>query len=413
MPYTAAHRLQTKKRIIDSARKLFNCHGFESVSIGQIMAGAGLTHGGFYSYFGSKSDLYAEVMNCFFTDPEWKNCWEGVHVDLSSTDVGAQVVKAYLSRQHHDDVENSCPMVALPTDVARSGEPARRAFETVFRAMVSVLERSMTNKNGASRSTAQAIAALSIGGMVVARTLVDRSHADELRASCIAAALELGGWDSESKVQRKAQSGRDHRGRGRPAAVRRLQAVGHRLQGGPGQTTCCSSSCHAPSPRTRCGAASPPSPTCRGTRRTNSAACSADRSRRAGRKRCSCHYPSYPFPSSASASVFTLLPSKDTMTSIFFFSAVSIVTSSFAGVLLLALDLVDLHDFLDGPAAYFALTALVTTSATSWALTSFSISMPVSAWELSGRLRGSAGWITCGRRFRLRGRCIGFIRNGN
>ena len=79
MPYTAAHRIQTKKNIVDSARRLFNRHGFENVSIGQIMAGAGLTHGGFYSYFDSKSDLYAEVLNCFFTDPEWKNCWEGVH----------------------------------------------------------------------------------------------------------------------------------------------------------------------------------------------------------------------------------------------------------------------------------------------------------------------------------------------
>ena len=121
MPYTATHRTETKKKIIDSARRLFNRHGFESVSITQIMAGAGLTHGGFYSYFKSKSDLYAEVLNCFFTDPEWKNCWEGVHVDLSFTDVGAQVVSAYLSRQHFEDVENSCPMVALPTDVARSG----------------------------------------------------------------------------------------------------------------------------------------------------------------------------------------------------------------------------------------------------------------------------------------------------
>jgi TetR/AcrR family transcriptional regulator, transcriptional repressor for nem operon len=199
MPYTPAHRTKTKSRIIDGARRLFNQHGFESVSIGQIMAGAGLTHGGFYSYFESKSDLYAEVMNCFFTDPEWKNCWEGVHVDLSATDVGAQIVKAYLSRQHFDDVENSCPMVALPTDVARSGIPARRAFETVFRAMVNVLERSMTNKNGSGRSTAQAIAALSIGGMVVARTLVDRKHADELRASCIAAAMQLGGWATKAK----------------------------------------------------------------------------------------------------------------------------------------------------------------------------------------------------------------------
>ena len=109
---------ETKKKIIDSARRLFNRHGFENVSITQIMAGANLTHGGFYTYFKGKSDLYAEVLNCFFTDPEWKDCWEGVHVDLSSTDVGAQVVSAYLSRQHFEDVENSCPMVALPTDVA-------------------------------------------------------------------------------------------------------------------------------------------------------------------------------------------------------------------------------------------------------------------------------------------------------
>ena len=198
MPYTAAHRTRTKKNIIDSARRLFNRHGFENVSIGQIMAGAGLTHGGFYSYFGSKSDLYAEVLNCFFTDPEWKNCWEGVHVDLSSTDVGAQVVRAYLSRQHYEDVENSCPMVALPTDVARSGVAARSAFETVFRAMVSVLERSLVDKLRPRRETAQAIAALSIGGMVVARTLVNRTQADQLRAACLEAALQLGGWESKA-----------------------------------------------------------------------------------------------------------------------------------------------------------------------------------------------------------------------
>jgi len=195
MPYPAGHRANTKKKIIDSARKLFNRHGFEAVSVHQIMAGAGLTHGGFYSYFRSKSDLYAEVLGCFFTDPEWKSCWEGVHVDLSSTDVGPQVVRAYLSRQHFEDVENSCPMVALPTDVARSGKPARLAFETVFKAMVSVLERSLSRKDGRRRMTAESIAALSIGGMIVARTMVDRAHADRLREACMAVALELGGWN--------------------------------------------------------------------------------------------------------------------------------------------------------------------------------------------------------------------------
>ena len=67
--------------------------GFDGVSVQQIMADAGLTHGGFYRYFASKSNLYAEVLECIFTDPEWNNSWEGVHVDLKAADVGAQIVK--------------------------------------------------------------------------------------------------------------------------------------------------------------------------------------------------------------------------------------------------------------------------------------------------------------------------------
>src|ERR1700732_920347 len=197
MPYPANHRVETKRTIVDSARKLFNRNGFDNVSLQEIMAGAGLTRGGFYSYFDSKSDLYAEVLGCFFTDPEWKSCWEGVEVDLSSKDVGPQVVRAYLSRQHFEDVENSCPMIALPTDVTRSGISARRAFETVFKAMVSVLERSVAEDNQRRRAKATAVAALSIGGMVVARTMVDRALADELRAACIGVALDLGGWNKK------------------------------------------------------------------------------------------------------------------------------------------------------------------------------------------------------------------------
>ena len=88
MPYPTGHRAATKKSIVESARKLFNRHGFENVSLSQIMAGAGLTHGGFYSYFGSKSDLYAEVLSCFFTDPRWKSTWEGVDIDLTAAQIG-------------------------------------------------------------------------------------------------------------------------------------------------------------------------------------------------------------------------------------------------------------------------------------------------------------------------------------
>jgi TetR/AcrR family transcriptional regulator, transcriptional repressor for nem operon len=199
MPYPPGHRAQVQARIVQSARRLFNRHGFDNVSIAQIMAGAGLTHGGFYSYFRSKSDLYSEVLGCFFTDPNWKNCWEGVEVDLSSADVGPQVVRAYLSREHFEDVENSCPMAALPSYVTRSGKSAKRAFETVFKAMVSVLERGSNAGGSQRRVNAQAVAALCVGGMVVARALDDRRVADELRGACTTVALRLGGWQTRRR----------------------------------------------------------------------------------------------------------------------------------------------------------------------------------------------------------------------
>src|SRR5258707_3685103 len=211
MPYPSGHRAAVKRNIIDSARKLFNRHGFENLSLNQIMAGVGLTHGGFYSYFKSKSDLYAEVLGCFLTDPEWKNCWEGVHVDLSSTDVGPQVVRAYLSRQHFEDVENSCPMVALPSDVARSGKNVKRAYETVFKAMVSILERSVAKKNPARRTTARAIAALCVGGLVPARSLAAGALADELPDACMAMALKLGSWDTPNRRSARDKTGDNRR----------------------------------------------------------------------------------------------------------------------------------------------------------------------------------------------------------
>ncbi|MGB7727573.1 MAG: TetR/AcrR family transcriptional regulator [Candidatus Acidiferrum sp.] len=201
MAYPSGHRSEVKRKIVQSARRLFNKQGFDNVSVSQIMAGAGLTHGGFYSYFGSKSELYSEVLGCFFTDPNWKSCWEGVEVDLKSTDVGAQVVRAYLSRQHFEDVENSCPMVALPSDVSRNGKNVKVAFETVFRAMVSILERSSTVQDEKRRRNSQATAALCVGGMVVARALEDPELADELRAACMEIALELGGWGKNNRAK--------------------------------------------------------------------------------------------------------------------------------------------------------------------------------------------------------------------
>ncbi len=93
-------------------------------------------------------------------------------------------------------------MVALPSDATRSGRGTKRAFETVFKAMVDVLERSLGDRNGRPRhTTAQSIAALCVGGMIVARAMLDRAAADELRDACMSMALELGDWKSGSAAQ--------------------------------------------------------------------------------------------------------------------------------------------------------------------------------------------------------------------
>jgi TetR/AcrR family transcriptional regulator, transcriptional repressor for nem operon len=198
MSYPAGHRDNVRKKIVQSARRLFNRRGFENVSVDQIMAAAGLTRGGFYSYFKSKSDLYVEALSCFFTDPNWKSTWHGIEIDLGGPLVGPQIVRAYLSRQHFENIDDSCPMVALPSDVARGGRKAKQAFENIFRAMVQFLDRDVRNKGDDEGTTAQAIAAMCIGGMVVARAMDDCKLASALRDACRTVALRLGGWQKKT-----------------------------------------------------------------------------------------------------------------------------------------------------------------------------------------------------------------------
>ena len=89
-------------------------------------------------------------------------------------------------------------MVALPNDVARSDEKVRDAFNGVFKAMVTMLGRDVKSTTRQPEDTALAIAALCVGGMVVARALSDTSLADRLRDAAAEVSLALGGWKSES-----------------------------------------------------------------------------------------------------------------------------------------------------------------------------------------------------------------------
>ena len=68
MPYSASHKLETRQRILESARRLFNAKGFVDVSIDEVMDHAGLTHGGFYRHFRDKGELYAEAVRWFLCE---------------------------------------------------------------------------------------------------------------------------------------------------------------------------------------------------------------------------------------------------------------------------------------------------------------------------------------------------------
>jgi len=189
MPYTPAHKAETRKKIVESARRLFNRHGFTGVSIDEIMADAGLTRGGFYNHFNTKEELYAEVVQQVLSCRGERSS-RAEAARPRGANPAAEFIAAYLSRAHFENRDNSCPLMALPSDVARGGEPVKRAYRLVFEYMVESLEEGFSGPE--ARRRAMAVAALCIGGMAVARAVDDVKLAHEIREAAKEMALALG-----------------------------------------------------------------------------------------------------------------------------------------------------------------------------------------------------------------------------
>jgi AcrR family transcriptional regulator len=192
MPYTAEHKRSTRARIVESARELFNRKGFVDVSIDEIMARAGLTRGGFYNHFKAKEDLFVEaVMQYMHFDPSTR--WEGLDFDRSRQGKARarQMVDAYLSQAHLDDLEGHCPLIALPSDVARATPRVKQAYGRLLEAMAGIFASSLPDEAGEARRRGLALAALCVGGMVLARTIEDEPFRREVREAAHGTALEL------------------------------------------------------------------------------------------------------------------------------------------------------------------------------------------------------------------------------
>ena len=62
MRVTKQRAAENRERVVEEAARLFRQKGFDGVGVAELMAAAGLTHGGFYNHFGSKDDVEAAAL---------------------------------------------------------------------------------------------------------------------------------------------------------------------------------------------------------------------------------------------------------------------------------------------------------------------------------------------------------------
>lgn len=126
MRYVKGHKLQARSRILKEASYGLRQAGADGISVSDLMKRAGLTHGGFYTYFESREALMIEALAMAMdrTISQWRNQMDG----LPGEERFDAFVEAYLRRGHRDDRAGGCVLPALGTDIARSSQKARRAF---------------------------------------------------------------------------------------------------------------------------------------------------------------------------------------------------------------------------------------------------------------------------------------------
>jgi len=100
------------------------------------------------------------------------------------------MIEGYLSSEHLGDLDGQCPMIALPSDVARANPEVQQAYQKLLMSMVDLFENSIEGDEN-PRTKALSLAALCVGGMVLARTLPDSGLSEEVRQAAMNTARAL------------------------------------------------------------------------------------------------------------------------------------------------------------------------------------------------------------------------------
>jgi TetR/AcrR family transcriptional repressor of nem operon len=126
-----AQAAENRERIVTTAARLFRERGIAGVSVADVTAEAGLTHGGFYKHFASKDALVAEAVTRAFAE-------QADAVRAAAPETGGDttagrpqaLIDAYLSAAHRDDPGGGCPSAGFGGDVAHAagGDGTRWAY---------------------------------------------------------------------------------------------------------------------------------------------------------------------------------------------------------------------------------------------------------------------------------------------
>jgi TetR/AcrR family transcriptional regulator, transcriptional repressor for nem operon len=83
------------------------------------------------------------------------------------------------------------PNDRLPSDVACSNPEVRAAYQELLTAMVGLFETSLEDRRPDAHQMALVLAALCVGGMILARTLPDSTLAEDIRKAALQEAQRL------------------------------------------------------------------------------------------------------------------------------------------------------------------------------------------------------------------------------
>lgn len=130
---------QNRENIIKTSSELFRERGLDGVSLNDIMAAVGLTHGGFYGHFRSKDELEAVACQRAFDDSRESFSASGI----TTFD---EFVDYYLSADHRNNMGSGCTVSALVSDVLR--KPPEKPVREIYNNGVKMMAEQMAAIQG-------------------------------------------------------------------------------------------------------------------------------------------------------------------------------------------------------------------------------------------------------------------------